>query len=250
MGAPVMGLAGSGAYILKNLAELFWFKHSQLQQAVRAGHETLVSLLDREVDAALMSAFQYEAMDAAETHLQFQLFIDLQRVEADDPSCVLKLSAMLQALVQRYFGSKDEERAGSPLKVRARASDMEADDSLLNEDVLEQIPGRVSVVTTDYRYLYSNPSNAAHLKTKPMDLIGRHITDFIGPQRFHARVKAELDRCFSGELIDYCFTRETDGQTMVMNCRMSPCLSVKGELVGAILVLNEIADRRRSSEAA
>lgn len=235
---------------MKNFAELFWFKHSQLQQAVRAGNETLVNVLDREVDTALTAAFQYEAMDAAETRMQFQLFIDLLRVEADDPSCVLRLSTMLQSLAQRYFGSKDEECAGAPLKIRARASDAEADDSLLNEDVLDRIPGRVAVITTDYRYLYSNHSNAAHLKTKPMDLIGRHITDFIGLQRFHTNVKSELDRCFSGELIDYSFTRELDGQTKVMNCRMSPCLSVKGELIGAILVLSEIPDRRRSSEAA
>lgn len=235
---------------MKTLAELFWFKHSQLQQAVRAGHESLVNVLDKEVDAALTAAFQYEAMDAAQTRLQFQLFIDLLRVEADDPSCVLRLSTMLQALTQRYFGLKDEDQSGAAINTRVSRQDPEADDGLLNEDVLGRIPGRVAVITTDYRYLYSNLTNAAHLKMKPMDLIGRHITDFIGLQRFHCNVKAELDRCFAGELIDYCFTKENDGQTLVMNCRMSPCLSSKGELVGAILVLNEIPDRRRSSEAA
>ncbi len=111
------------------------------------------------------------------------------------------------------------------------------------------MPDRIAVVTTDYRYLYSNPANAAYLDMRPMDLIGRHIVEFIGIQRFEQGVKAKLDTCFSGQVVEYSFNKTLDGRTVVVRCRMTPCYSGAGKLFGAILILQETADRRRSIAA-
>ena len=111
------------------------------------------------------------------------------------------------------------------------------------------MPDRIAVITTDYRYLYTNSVNAARLEERPMDLVGRHIVEFVGIQRFEERVKPNLDRCFSGELVDYTFAKDVGNRTIVVRCRMTPCVSSTGKIIGAILILQEIADRRRSIAA-
>ena len=82
-----------------------------------------------------------------------------------------------------------------------------------------------------------------------MDLIGRHIVEFIGIQRFEQRVKSYLDRCFAGEVVDYTFAKTVDARTVVVRCRLTPCMSSTGKLIGAILVIQEHADRRRAIAA-
>lgn len=241
---------GNWGFELNALIELFWFKYSQLQYAVRTADEHLIGLLDRELDPILKSVYDEKAVSVEDARLQFQFLIDILRVEADDISCVLRHSQLLQSLVNRYFaagavnaGELQWERTPTlPNKGRA-------DEGLLNEAILDSFPDRVAVITPDYRYLYTNPLNANHLESRPMDLIGRHIVEFIGIQRFELRVKNYLDRCFSGEVVDYTFAKTADARTVVVRCRLTPCMSSSGKLIGAILVIQEHADRRRAIAA-
>ena len=41
-----------------------------------------------------------------------------------------------------------------------------------------------------------------------MELVGRHIVEFVGIQRFEERVKPNLDSCFAGELVDYTYSKD------------------------------------------
>lgn len=242
---------GNWGFELNALIELFWFKYSQLQYAVRTADEHLIGLLDRELDPILKAVYDEKAVSVEDARLQFQFLIDILRVEADDISCVLRHSQLLQSLINRYFAATGavnsaelrlERTPSAPNKGRA-------DEGLLNEAILDSFPDRVAVITPDYRYLYTNPLNANHLESRPMDLIGRHIVEFIGIQRFELRVKNYLDRCFSGEVVDYTFAKTVDQRTVVVRCRLTPCMSSNGKLIGAILVIQEHADRRRAIAA-
>jgi PAS domain-containing protein len=228
---------------LKALVELFWFKYSQLQHAVRSGDERLVAILDREIEPTLTAVFHQEARDMAELRSQFQMMVDLLREEADDKSCVLRQSRYLKMLMDRYFGPNTAAQTDLHAGVQRIAVSRVADDGLLNEAILDSLPDRVAVITTDYRYLYSNPLNASRLREKPIDLVGRHIAEFVGVQRFETRVKRHLDRCFAGEVVEYNYIspRQADAVT---RCRMTPCRSSAGETLGAILVLQEALDYR------
>ncbi|WP_421873113.1 PAS domain-containing protein [Pararhizobium sp.] len=236
---------------LKALIELFWFKYSQLQYAVKSGDDLLISILDREIDPVLTAIYEEKAGNVHDARMQFQFVLDLLRKEADDVSSVLRQREALQTLADRYFSTGSNEIAGqswkSPPPVVALKG--RADEGFLNEAILDCLPDRVAVITPDYRYLYSNPLNAARLEERPMDLVGRHIVEFVGIQRFEQRVKPNLDRCFSGELVDYTFAKDVGNRTVVVRCRMTPCMSGTGKVIGAILVLQEIADRRRSIAA-
>lgn len=238
---------------MKNLIGLFWFKYSQLQLAVRSGDELLTNILDREIEPLLREIYEAKAGNVSDARLQFQLLIDILRKEADDISCVLRHSRILQALVDRYFSTvdaDDENARWLPMSQSAAAVFKgRADEGFLNEAILDCLPDRIAVITPDYRYLYTNPVNAGRLELRPIDLVGRHIVEFVGIQRFEQRVKPNLDKCFAGETVDYTFSKEMNGRTVVVRCRMNPCRSGTGKLIGAILVLQEIADRRRAIAA-
>ena len=231
---------------MKALVELFWFKYSQLQHAVKTGNEKLISMLDREIEPALMAVLHREAGDASELRSQFQLVVDLLREESDDKACVLRQAHNLKSLLDRYFGTEETAkpfRVDPPETRRPVATPRVVEDGLLNEAILDSLPDRVAVITTDYRYLYSNPLNAERFSEKPIDLVGRHVVEFLGVQRFENRVKRHLDRCFAGEVVEYDYISPGHGNT-ITRCRMTPCLSAAGNVLGAILVMQEMVGTR------
>lgn len=246
-----MRRCGKRGFELRELIELFWFKYSQLQYAVKVEDEHLIRLLDREVDPILRAVYDRKASSVEDARLQFQFLVDMLRAEADDLTCVLRHSHLLRSLIDRYFAATGAaDLAGLDLDRTPKfPSKGRADEGLLNEAILDSFPDRIAVITPDYRYLYTNPANASRLSSRPMDLIGRHIVEFIGLQRFEQRVKSCLDRCFSGEIVDYTFAKTVEGRTVVVRCRMTPCMSSAGKLIGAILVIQEQADRRRAIAA-
>lgn len=242
--------AGSGIRQLKALIDLFWFKYSQLQYAVKSGDDLLISILDREIEPVLSAIYQEEATNVADARLQFQFVLDLLRREADDITSVLRQQDVLQSLADRYFSIENGRILGDkwqPAPVIVHRG--RVDEGFLNEAILDCMPDRIAVITPDYRYLYTNPVNAARLDERPMDLVGRHIVEFVGIQRFEQRVKPNLDKCFAGEMVDYTFAKDVDNRVIVVRCRMTPCMSSTGKVIGAILILQEIADRRRSIAA-
>ncbi|MCF3640108.1 PAS domain-containing protein [Rhizobium sp. TRM95111] len=236
-----------GRFKLKTLVELFWFKYSQLKHAIRNGDEKLVSVLDREIEPSLSLIFHRQAASVGELRDQFQFMVDLLREECEDRSCVQRQASYIQGLLDRYFGMPSNPRVIEPMRPRLSSSVVRSpylvDEGFLSDVILDSIPDRVAVITTDYRYLYSNPVNAEHLNHKPIDLIGRHIIEFIGVQRFENRVKPMLDRCFSGEIVEYNYVspRVVNGMT---HCRMAPCRSGGSKMLGALLTLRRSADGR------
>ncbi len=236
---------------LKELIDLFWFKYSQLQYAVKSGDDLLINILDRDIEPVLDAIYREEANDSVDARLQFQFVLDLLQKEAGDVSSVLRQRDALQALADRYFSAGVGDIFEKP-QVRQLAAGLQkgrVDEGFLNEAILDCMPDRIAVITTDYRYLYTNSVNAARLEERPMDLVGRHIVEFVGIQRFEERVKPNLDRCFSGELVDYTYSKDVGNRTMIVRCRMTPCVSSTGKIIGAILILQEIANRRRAIAA-
>lgn len=244
------GRRGSGGK-LKALIDLFWFKYSQLQYAVKSGDDLLINILDREIEPVLDAIYHEEANDSVDARLQFQFVLDLLQKEAGDVSSVLRQRDALQTLADRYFaaGSGDVFEKSFAPQTSGGLQKGRVDEGFLNEAILDCMPDRIAVITSDYRYLYTNSVNAARLEERPIDLVGRHIVEFVGIQRFEQRVKPNLDKCFAGEVVDYTFTKDVDDRTIVVRCRMTPCMSSTGKIIGAILILQEIADRRRSIAA-
>ena len=116
---------------------------------------------------------------------------------------------------------------------------------MLDVGLLDNLPERVSVITTDYRYLYANAVDAARLHRKPHELVGRHLREIVGSERFDTAIKPNLDLCFAGGTVERTNAHETDGRVVVIRRRLTPCYTDDNALIGALVVIQEGPDRRR-----
>ena len=237
---------------MEALIDLFWSKYAELRQAVERNDAPMTLTLDRELDPLLLAIFSSQSKDAASIQAQFRFALDLLNEEADDRGCVRRNGHLLQMLVERYLvpdnGISANRRPAAEPSDTAAIADATAD-GFLDDALLNRISDRIVVIAPGYRIFYSNETNARRLDLPRDELIGRHFAEFVGLHRFQNDFKPSLDRCFAGESISLTYADQIDGETVVVRCRMSPCVSGSSQLIGALLVMQETADRRRRSAA-
>ncbi|RFB93511.1 diguanylate cyclase [Rhizobium leguminosarum bv. trifolii] len=228
------------------LFRAFSLRCTQIEEAIRLGDDRRVTALDRHVEPLVEAILAHRAVNPLEAYMQLQFVTHLIGQDADDSASVAEHTTLLSYLLDRYFGTHGPDwRVPSPQDVRIEPPAAYVPDTdngqFLNAVILESLPDRVAVLTRDYRYLYSNPVNCAHLNRKPMELIGRHVCEFIGEERFADCAKHKLDACFAGDQIDYTYERpaERSGSRQV-RCRMSPLRDAGGTVIGALIVMGDL----------
>lgn len=240
---------GEGVF-LQALIDLFWSKYTDLRQAVERNDTLATVALDRDLDPLMLAIFSSQGKDPASIQAQFRFALDLLNEEADDRSCVRRNGHLLRMLVERYVApetglpAKRQPEPGETSIIADATADGFLDDALLN-----RISDRIVVIAPSYRIFYTNETNARRLDVSRDELIGRHFAEFVGIHRFRNEFKPGLERCFKGESVSFTYADQVDGQTVVIRCRMSPCISGSSQPVGALLVMQETADRRRRSAA-
>ncbi|KQR69452.1 hypothetical protein ASG25_12125 [Rhizobium sp. Leaf384] len=228
-------------------------KYAKLYEAVDQGKASLIDALDSEIKPLLQAIENKQAQTAEEARLQFDFLLELLRQEADDRAHVIRHSNTLSRLAERYFvevetGKFQIRDPGIYLTYDAPTPD-EAEEGQLNEAVLDSLPDHVCVITTDFRYSYTNARHARAVDGKVLSLVGRPVVEHSGVPFFEKSLKPRLERCFRGEIVDTTYAREVDGRTIVIRSRMTPCRSATGEIIGAIIVYQELANRRRTIAA-
>jgi PAS domain-containing protein len=186
----------------------------------------------------------YRARDVLEIYMQLQFMGNLIREEADDRSSVVRNCSALSTLLHRYFSGAGEATIEMLLSFSSERPDQRGsvfdNDDILSDVVLDSLPERVAVITRDYRYLYSNAANNDYLHVNSIDLLGHHIKEVIGQDRFEERAKHKLDACFAGENIDYVYHSYLPNDLgKSVRCRMTPLRAGKGEIIGALLMLQD-----------
>ena len=238
---------------MKELIDLFWVKYGQLKKAVGQVDEQAINLLDREVESLLETIFQRQAANAVEIQMQFLVALELLRRESQDSSCVLRHAENLQKVVERHIipnkvGNLSAEEMEQSVAPVLSAVDPVAG-AALDVSLLEKLSDRVSVIAPDYRFVFTNEQNASAFNRNPSELLGRHIGEFVGLHRFVQGFKEKLDRCFAGEISDYTYADQMAGRTVVIRSRISPYYGSNSVLIGALIVMEELPDRRQSSAA-
>ncbi|WP_350082438.1 PAS domain-containing protein [Hoeflea sp.] len=108
-----------------------------------------------------------------------------------------------------------------------------------HELLLDSLGERIAVVGLDYRYIYTNKRNAEFHAKSPSDFVGKHLGEMIEADRFHDRAKPKLDKCFSGQTVQYDYRiADLMGRIYDVNCRMTPFLGPDSKIAGAVIVLN------------
>ncbi|WP_454849757.1 PAS domain-containing protein [Rhizobium binxianense] len=223
------------------LFRAFSLRCAQIEQAIHVGDDRRVEDLDRDIEPLVEAILAYRAVNLLEVYMQLQFVGYLIGQDADDSACVTQHTAVLSYLLDRYFDVHGPDwRVPSPRDARLAEPPTYIPNidngQFLNAAILETLPDRIAVLTRDYRYLYSNSANCAHLGRKPMDLIGRHLVEFIGEERFESDVRGNLDACFAGDQVDYVYQRRREGREAV-RCRMSPLRDAAGKVMGALIVI-------------
>lgn len=236
---------------LEALIDLFWSKYADLQQAIESENEGGMVALDRELDPLLLAVFGSAAQDPASIQAQFQFALDLLNAEADDRGCVRRNAHLLQTLVERYLAppaiaSSKREHSGD--MADHPSVDEVSGTGILDDALLDSISDRILIVAPGYRVLYSNEINAKRMDLPRQELIGRHLAELVGLHRFRNEFEPNLDLCFEGESVTVTYAEQVEGETIVMRCRMSPFLR-SSTLVGALVIIQETADRRRRPAA-
>jgi PAS domain-containing protein len=228
------------------LFHAFSTKCAQMRRAVNEGDDGRACALDRELGPLFDAIVDYRANSTLEIYMQLQFIGNVIRDEAEDRAAVVRNAHALSVLVDRYFAGSSSVVPDSlvvlpPMKKAVEGEQFDRS-RMLNDTLLDSLPDRVIVVTRDYRYLYSNAANGDYLNTKPIDLIGHHIMEYIGAERFEKRTKAKLDACFAGETVDYVCRRDmAEEGDMALRCRMTPVRDEKGYIFGAMLTLQDVS---------
>ncbi|MFC5756983.1 MULTISPECIES: PAS domain-containing protein [unclassified Rhizobium] len=228
------------------LFRAFSLRCAQIEEAIRLGDDERVEALDRDIQPLVEAILACRASSLIEVYMQLQFVSYLISQDADDGAFVTQYAAVLSYLLDRYFGAHAPDwRVPLPAEVKLRPPPAYVPDTdngqFLNAAILQTLPDRVAVLTKDYRYLYSNPANCAHLGRNAMQLIGRHIVEFVGEERFAGEVKEKLDACFEGVSVDYVYERDARRN----RCRMVPLHDAARKVIGALITIQNLGAAAR-----
>ncbi len=117
------------------------------------------------------------------------------------------------------------------------------------EKVIEGLEEMIAVVDRDYRYLLANRAFLQYRGLKREQVVGRFLWEVLRPNVFEETIKGKLDECFTGKTVRYEM-RYSYPQLGERDLSLS-YFPIEGQfgIDGAACVLQDITERKRSSEA-
>lgn len=71
------------------------------------------------------------------------------------------------------------------------------------QKAVEGLEEMIAVIDRDYRYVIANRAYLDYGGMKKEDLIGRQVSQVLGPGVFETKIKGKLDECFQGKIVQY-----------------------------------------------
>lgn len=163
------------------------------------------------------------------------------------------LDRALIATRNRIAAAKPEDEAQIWLQIRffldeaARwiepNSDMETARQLINQHfaqhTIDHLNSRVSLIGSDFRYRKTSDGNTRFYDVDRTVIIGKHVGEVIGEDRFEHRARGFLEQAFSGRRCDYYHLLESADGERVMKCIMEPGRS---EERSALVTMVDVTD--------
>lgn len=160
----------------------------------------------------------------------------------------------LNCLVDRYTDAKgDLPKIGQTEKtISAQAAINLRNHKFLSDELLQEPNSRVALFNTDYIYEYSSNANARFNNAKPEDMVGKHMAEVVGRNRFENRAKRYFDKCFSGERQKYSyFLVDSNYGERLMNCQATPYRDDDGAVRGALVLIEDLSEKlQQASQSA
>ena len=120
----------------------------------------------------------------------------------------------------------------------------------LTRSIFDTSPDHISIVRTDYRYRRVNPAYERAHGIVQDNIIGLHVADLLGEEVFKNVIKPKLDRCMTGEEIEYesWITFKQYGQRY-MNIRYIPLKSDGGKIEAVVVQSRDLTHQKEATAA-
>lgn len=123
----------------------------------------------------------------------------------------------------------------------------EADEAVrLYGSIALQMSDRISVFDREFRFRFTNESNARWYGLRREDMIGSYLYDLVGVERFERELRPSLERCFAGETVDLdLLMRKPDGREVIWSIRLEPFRDAQGAVEAAMVMSRDVTETRR-----
>lgn len=117
------------------------------------------------------------------------------------------------------------------------------------ERVVEDLDDMIVVVDLEYRYVIANQSFLNYRDMERGQVVGHTVEEVVGPEIFRSDVKAKMDDCFAGKVVQYelkyLFPNRGERELFVSYFPVEGPMGIDRIAV----VLQDITERKRSQEA-
>ena len=138
-------------------------------------------------------------------------------------------------IIEYNFDITERKQAGEVLRLSSR--------------VLETSPDHISVVGTDYIYKYVNNAYTQAHGIPANQIIGTHVANLLGIDVFDKIVKPKLDKCLTGEDINFesWFTFD-EIEKRYMSVSYLPLISENGTIDSLVVISHDITERKQAED--
>jgi PAS domain S-box-containing protein len=112
----------------------------------------------------------------------------------------------------------------------------------------ESAPDGVCIVERDYRYRRANPVYARRWGMPAERIVGMHVSELLGVDRFERTLKPNLDRCFAGEEVLFDWSSESSPRRYFA-VSYSPLRSASEDVEAVLVIQRDVTDRKQAELA-
>ena len=118
------------------------------------------------------------------------------------------------------------------------------------ERVVEGLEEMIVVVDRDYRYVIANRAYLSYRGLEKMQAVGHRVDEVVGKELFEKKVKAKIDECFQGRVVQYEMEYEFSiaGKRHIF-VSYFPIEGPTGRVDRIAAVVQDITERKRTGEA-
>ncbi len=231
---------------LDKLVEQYYRLDKDINLAIQESHsfDVIKTIDERMVDLShKISEHKPRDLDELKNKLSFFVSQALPKHEMDNGSSAI--SAIVNILENDFsfsmhnimpLGGAGNEDASSFKQVNAY-------------DLVSTSHDRISIVDSNFRYVNTSQRNGEFYQFKPHEIIGKHVGDMIGENRFEGRAKGFFEKSFSGKKQEYFHSLETERGARIMSCQMMPLRGRENNVYGSMVAMSDITNLITSKDS-
>jgi PAS domain-containing protein len=218
---------------LRRLLDSYRFADAAIRKHSAAMLPADRGMLEAERAEAFSSLLETSSGEPAVAILQLRALVRCLANSGLDRQLSARLLAMAERHIEalgRDFGNALQPARPSLLPtVDSKGWLSDAELRALDNDV-----NRMAIIGSDYRYLYSNPANAAFHGGMPTSLVGKPLWDTTSQEFFETVSKPVFDRCFAGHPAAFVSSHPGRDASQVFSAHLSPILDKQGKPIAAL----------------